>query len=67
MVKIAVNAEQDVVMLRSSTLDCYLTGHTDRAVVDGKVCIARSSHSIILTWILATCTYMPFIVYRLCL
>ena len=37
MVRIAVNAEQDVVMLRSSTLDCYLTGHTDRSVVDGKV------------------------------
>lgn len=51
MVRIAVNAEHDVVMLRSSTLDCYLTGHTDRAVVDGKVCIARSSHRLKLLFL----------------
>ena len=37
MVKIIVDPTQNVVMLRSSTLDQYLTGHTDRAVVDGKV------------------------------
>lgn len=52
MVRIAVNAVQDVVMLRSSTLDCYLTGHTDRATVDGRVCHLKLQH---LYWILATC------------
>ena len=37
MVKIVVDQHQDVVMLRSSTLDCYLTGHSDTGVVDGRV------------------------------
>ena len=38
MVKIVIDPVQNVVMLRSSTMDCYLTGHTDRAAVDGRVC-----------------------------
>lgn len=37
MVKIVVDQHQDIVMLRSSTLDCYLTGHSDSSVVDGRV------------------------------
>jgi hypothetical protein len=36
MMKIVIDPVQNVVMLRSSTMDCYLTGHTDRAAVDGR-------------------------------
>ena len=34
-----MDKHQDIIMLRSSTLDCYLTGHSDSRVVDGRVCI----------------------------
>lgn len=37
MVRIAVDRVQNVAMLRSSTLDSYLTGHIDNGIVDGKV------------------------------
>ena len=39
MVKIVVDQIQNIAMLRSSTLDCYLTGHTDSGIVDGRVSI----------------------------
>ena len=40
MVKIEVDQVLNIAMLRSSTLDCYLTGHADSGVVDGRVSVS---------------------------
>ena len=45
MVKIVVDQFHNVAMFRSSTLDCYLTGHVDTAVVNGRVCSYTNTYT----------------------